>query len=63
MKIIRELLFKGMNGCTNHGCVIRGKFNGMGTNGSCSCIVNMNRSQLQMLQARINAIADKKVKE
>ena len=54
---IREYLFTGMSGCTNHGCVITGPKEGMGTNGSCHCVVNMSRSQLEILQNRIQSIA------
>ena len=57
-KTIRERLFSGINGCSDHGCVVLGKQNGMGTNGGCRCIVNMGRGELQILQSRITAIAD-----
>ena len=63
MPTIREKLFKDMQGCTNHGCVIRGKFKGIGTNAMCSCVVNMSRGQLQLLQSRIKVIAEIEVSD
>ncbi len=50
----RQTLFKDWHGCSNHGCVVRGEFNGMGTNGSCKCLVNASRSQLTLLQSRLD---------
>jgi hypothetical protein len=59
---IRDILFAGFTGCSNHNCVITGPKKGMGTNGSCHCIQDMNRAQLNMLAARIGYIADRKLK-
>lgn len=53
---IRELLFQGWNGCTNGNCVVRGRTPGMHTNGSCSCIVNAGRSQLNLLNSRLQVL-------
>ena len=61
-KSVREVLFNGMNGCTNHGCVITGPKGGLGTNGPCRCLVNMSRSQLSILQNRLSAIAECELK-
>ena len=54
---IRDYLFKGFGGCSNHGCIIE-KPRGMGTNGSCQCLLNMSRTQLTILQSRL---ADKDI--
>jgi hypothetical protein len=58
---IRDILFSDFIGCTNHDCVITGPKKGMGTNGSCSCLHNMSRSQLNILKSRLSQIADKTV--
>lgn len=58
---IREAIFKNFTGCPNHGCVVTGPKKGMGTNGGCSCLVNMNRSQLMQIQSRIQAIAEREL--
>ena len=58
---IRDLLFANMEGCSNHNCIITGPKKGMGTNGTCSCMLNFSRTQLQILSSRIRAIADKEI--
>ena len=56
---IRQMLFRDIaTGCTNHGCVVRGRFDGMGTHGTCHCVTDLKRSQLQILQGRINLIGN-----
>lgn len=54
MSNIRYQLFpKTMTGCSNHNCIVKGDVGGMGTNGTCECIVNMSRQQLIMFQSRL----------
>lgn len=53
---IRALLFSGWHGCTNGNCVVKGKTPGMHTNGSCSCIVDASRSQLHILNSRLQVL-------
>jgi hypothetical protein len=53
---MRSLLFNGWLGCSNHGCIVRGKQIGMGTNGQCKCLVDASRTQLQMLQGKLQSI-------
>jgi hypothetical protein len=53
---LKALLFSGWQGCSNHGCIVRGQQKGMGTNGQCKCLVDASRSQLQMLQGRLQLI-------
>lgn len=51
---LREKLLGNLHGCTNHNCVVR-KPKGMGTNGSCHCLQNLSRCQLNILTSRIEA--------
>lgn len=60
---LRERLFSGWRGCSNHGCIVTGPKSGMGTNGSCKCIVDASRAQLQILQSRIAAEIARQSKE
>ena len=54
---LRQRLFNGWKGCSNHGCVVVDPKPGvMRTNGSCQCVVNASRSQLYMLQGRIQSV-------
>lgn len=54
---LRQRLFNGWQGCSNHGCVVVDPKPGMmGTNGICQCVVNASRSQLYMLQSRIQSL-------
>lgn len=55
-KSIREILFRGWPGCSNHGCIVRGEQQGMATNGQCKCLVDASRTQLHMLQGRLSAV-------
>lgn len=55
---VRQALFKGFDGCTDHGCVIAGKREGMGTNGGCRCLRNLNQVQLGILSSRLQVIAE-----
>jgi len=55
---LRDYLFRGMEGCSNHSCVITGKKKGMGTNGPCHCIDGLSRSQVAILQSRLAMIGD-----
>ncbi len=57
-KTVREILFKHFKGCSNHGCLITGPKDGMGTSGMCQCVVNMSCNQLHILQSELHAIAD-----
>lgn len=59
---LRRRLFRGFQGCTNHGCVVTGPKQGMGTNGRCSCVTNASRSQLQLLQERLKALVSEQKK-
>ena len=61
-KTIREILFKDWDGCSNHDCIVKNR-TGMGTNGSCGCLVNMSRSELHILNARLATIIDVQIKE
>lgn len=63
MTTVREYLFIGFPGCSNRDCIVTGPKKGMGTNGSCKCLVNMSRSELMRLQARIQVIADKEIEK
>jgi hypothetical protein len=58
MKTIREYIFSDMSGCLNHNCVVTGKRSGIGTNAMCSCLSRMNRTQLQIIQSRVELIAN-----
>lgn len=51
---LRDYLFKDIPPCSNHDCVVR-KPTGMGTNGSCGCLFNLNRAQFQILNSRIKS--------
>jgi hypothetical protein len=53
---LRATLFSGWQGCSNHGCMVRGQQKGMGTNGQCKCLVDASRTQLQMLQGRLQSM-------
>lgn len=44
---IKSKLFKGFTGCKNGDCIIH-DVKGMMTNGSCSCLHNLSRSQLHI---------------
>lgn len=57
---LREYLFKDFTPCSNHDCVIR-KPKGMGTNGKCSCLLNLSRSQLMLLSNRLKRAADREL--
>lgn len=54
---LREYLFAQMPPCSSHDCVIR-KPTGMGTNGSCSCLFQLERAHLHMLNGRLKSIGD-----
>ena len=53
---LRHRLFSGFDGCTDGGCVISDNRKGMHTNGGCNCFLNMSRSQLNLVQSRLQAI-------
>lgn len=55
---VREFLFRDMLGCTNHDCVITDRTNKLGTNSFCSCLENMNRSQLTIISSQLKTIAN-----
>jgi len=55
---IRDRLFSGWQGCSNHDCIITGPKKGMGTNGSCGCLHNASRTQLSILKARIQSMME-----
>ena len=52
----REQLFDGWKGCSNHGCVVTGPKQGMGTNGMCHCVTNASRTQLMLLGQRLGSV-------
>ena len=62
MRTIREILFYDFNGCTNHNCIVTKRV-GMGTNGSCSCLSDLSRTQIQIMKGRLSTIIDKEIKE
>ena len=49
---IKEL-FSGFQGCTNHDCIVTGGPSGIGTNGTCQCLVNLSRANLIILESRL----------
>ena len=55
-KSLREILFSNWPGCSNHGCIVRGEQQGMGTNGQCKCLVDASRTQLNMLHGQLSAV-------
>lgn len=55
---IRDWLFRDFTGCSNHCCVVTGPKSGIGTNGICSCVVNMERSQLTLLQSKLRVLSE-----
>lgn len=61
---IRDHLFSHIkgSGCTNGDCIVR-ENKGMVTNGSCSCLHNMSRSQLHILKSSISRIIDRELKD
>lgn len=63
LKDLRQRLFNGWNGCSNHGCVVTGRKKGMGTNGSCHCLTDAPRSRLNILSQRLQAIITEAEKE
>lgn len=63
MTDLRKQLFDGITkGCSNR-CVVHGQRGGMVTNGNCDCVVNMNRTQLRMLQGRLNTLLEQRTDE
>lgn len=60
MSTIREILFKGFEGCLNGNCIIKVN-KGLVTNGWCSCLQNMTNTQLSILQSRLYIIRDKEI--
>lgn len=50
---IKDIIFSGMRGCGDHGCVIE-KPVGMGTNGGCRCVYD--RSIQSRVFSRISCI-------
>jgi len=55
---IREIIFKGFDGCSDGCCIIKGKAKGMHTNGGCRCITRLNRAQLQILSSRLQVVGE-----
>jgi len=55
---VREFLFRGFNGCTDHNCLLKGMQQGVGTNGGCKCILRLTRGQLTILSSRLSTIAE-----
>ena len=52
----RQKLFDGWKGCSNHNCIVTGPKKGMGTNGSCGCLVGASRTQLHILHSKLASI-------
>lgn len=53
-------LFHGLEGCTNHGCIVAKKpKNSLGTNGFCSCLADFGRTELTIVAGRLSAIINK----
>lgn len=44
-----------LEGCGDHGCVVRRNEGGMGTNGGCQCTDRQLRRAIQILKARLDA--------
>ena len=56
---VRDALFKGLRGCTNHGCVIDPPEAGqMGTNGPCHCLRDMSHADWRRVEMRLKQIAN-----
>lgn len=55
MKNIREVLFGGWSGCSNHGCIVKPDKE-IGTNTLCRCVMNASRGQLNILQGRLDSV-------
>jgi len=45
-----------LDGCGDHGCVVRSNQGGMGTNGGCQCTERQLRRAVQILKARLDAV-------
>lgn len=45
-----------LDGCGDHGCVVRSNPGGMGTNGGCQCTERQLRRAVQVLKARLDAV-------
>ena len=56
---IRERLFNGWPGCSDHCCIVTGAKSGIGTNGGCHCMQNASRSQLNLLSQRLMSMMGK----
>lgn len=52
----RKFLFKGWPGCTNNGCVVHWKAEGVHSDGSCKCIIDASRAKLNILQSRLSVM-------
>jgi len=55
MKDARHKLFSdiGHGGCHTQNCTIKGWTTGMHTNGRCTCLMNLNRNQMTILDQRL----------
>ena len=60
---VRQALFTGIRGCASHSCIVNDNGRIPCTNGPCTCLQNMSRTQLGVLSSRILTIADEDVRQ
>lgn len=53
---LRERLFSGLEGCSDHNCIVTGHKSGIGTNGGCSCLNDASRTFINILHSRLQAL-------
>jgi len=52
---IKNYLFKGFKGCSNRDCIIKDS-QGVCTNGTCSCLKDMKRGELNIVSQRLGSL-------
>ena len=59
---IEDYLYKNvLKGCSNHGCIVPHEKKSARTNGSCKCLVDASRTQLQIIQSRLRFVQNKEI--